>query len=202
MSCTILRWATIAVLLIVPCWASQAAEPASETCGLRVSEARLEVGRLREFEQIAPIESTANQGIFDLLEPLFAAHAIEELRYLEGKRDRDRSRILVVRSKIATQRALARVEVLTKECFSGGAHSVDSLARFEALGCELIAKDEGLAIVDAVYYREVLAGKKDLRSVGLATAQELISAEFELDRAELRIRSRQQRFRECVEARG
>ncbi len=107
---------------------------------------RDELDHLREHERIAPIVSTAHEGIFDLLEPLFEAGVTEKLRYLLGKRNRDQSRIEVARSKIATQRALAKFEVLTNECFSGGAHSVDSLARFGALSIMSAGSDMLLAV--------------------------------------------------------
>jgi len=193
-----LRVVVVVILAAQISWPAAAQKAATQSCDLLVSEARFEFEELREEERLAPIGLTADQAIFELLEPLWEARSTERLRYLAAKHARDRSRISVEQAAIATNRAAVKLEVLTRECFAPEANPGKAPGRFEALGCELIRKEKEIAAVDFAYRKEVLESTNELRRLEFATAQDLIRAQFNLNLARAQLRSRTRRLGECA----
>ena len=172
-------------------------EPATQTCALRVSEARYEVESHLEEERLAPLRLIREQAVLDLLQPLWEARSTERLRYLAGKAARDLARIRVDMAALAREQAETKVEVLEQECFSKPGSAERALTRYRELECELVAKEKRLAEIDLEYRREVLKSTRELRARELSTAQDLIVAEHDLDRAAALLRMRSERLSRC-----
>ena len=177
-----------------------AATATTQTCALLVSEARFDLDDLREREHLATIRLAADQAIFELIEPLWEARSIERLRFLAAKYDRDRARLSVRRAAVASSRAAAKLEVLEGGCEITSATGEKSPDGFEALGCELVRKRKEMAALNLTYRKEVLESTEQLRRLELATAQELIQAQYDLDLAKSRLRSHTSRLSECAKA--
>ena len=173
---------------------------ATQTCSLLVSEARFDLEDLREQEHLTTIRLAADQAIFELIEPLWKAQSIERLRFLAAEYDRDRARLSVRRAAVATNRAAAKLEVLEGGCEIASTSGEKSPDGFEALGCELVRKRKDMAALNLTYRKEVLEGTEQLRRLELATAQELIQAQYDLDLAKSRLRSHASRLSECAKA--
>ena len=100
----------------------------------------------------------------------------------------------------ACRNSAAKLEVLEGGCEIASASGEKSPDGFEALGCELVRKRKDMAALNLTYRKEVLESTEQLRRLELATAQELIQAQYGLDLAKSRLRSHTIRLSECAKA--
>jgi hypothetical protein len=176
--------------------AALAAEPASETCAVRLAEARFELDELREQELLAPVQLDAEQGIFDLVEPLWEANITARLTYLENRRDRDAAAVQVARSRIARQRGEQKLAVIERECLAQG-DAAEARREYETLSCRLVDRDREIAAIDRSYHADVVEILGELRGRELVTEQRVIRARYLLQTSEMELRLRGARQREC-----
>ena len=179
---------------------ARAAEPASETCAMRLAEARFEVDELSELEQLAPVRRDAERDIYELVKPLWEANIAARLEYLEHRFDRDRFQIEVPRSRIERERGEAKLAVIETECLNDGKDATASRRRFEELSCQLVGKEREMAAVEVAYREDVVAVLAELRSRELVTEQRLIDARFQVESARAEERLRAKRHRTCSAA--
>jgi hypothetical protein len=170
----------------------------SGICALTASVIRFELEDAREDEHLAEAALVAQQGILDLLQPLWDARLTERLRYLSARHRRDRAEVEVGRSTVVRERAETKLEALEQACDEGAATEGEAAVRFEELGCQLVRYDSELARIDVAFYEEVMQSTAELRSRELTTAQELIVARFDLQNAQAELKARKKRLDRCA----
>jgi len=141
-------------------------------------------------------ELVAAEEVFGLLERLWKDDAVERLLYLAGKHQRDAAAISVERFEqlLAQQEALIEQYQLICDAAESGKQSDEgrrsndqAWRRYRRAECEVRARDLAMAEVDLAYDLEILASYRDLREHDVATRQDIVFSErdVEMSRKEL-----------------
>ncbi len=160
-------------------------------CRLLLEQARIEVGDHELAVQQAETERQAATEIFALVDGLWKKQLIERLIFLRARHNKDVTRLAVAREKNVLQRGLAERDQYSALCDGGdnrSGRSVDEAFRtYRETDCDLRGLNVEIAKVELVFRKEVRDSVLDLRQNDVATRQEVIAAErnVELVRQEL-----------------
>lgn len=183
--------------LVVAAWAPSSAETILRAdCRVVLEEERQERDAAVLQLDLARSELVAAEEVFGLLDRLWKNDATERLRYLSGKHQRDRASISVERLEqlLTQQEALIEQYRLICDAAESGAQSGDerraidrAWQRYRRAECEGYGREIALAEVDLAYHLEVLASFRDLREHDVATRQDIVYSErdVEMSRKEL-----------------
>ncbi len=174
-------------------------------CPLVEYESRRELEDHRMELELLRIEYRARSQVFEMVDQLWAAHAIEQELYLDYKRLRDRTKLGIARLVALVSRQESAVEQYTLACSPLRGRSVDGLpakiaelqARYRRLDCEVLARDADVAQVDYEFDREILEATRKLNKRDIKSKYELVVDEFDLGQSKARLESHRRRAREC-----
>ncbi len=168
---------------------------------LQLENARLEVDLARSgFE--------AYGEIFELIEGLREAEAIQRMIWLEAKYDYDSARLALERADLQLERQAALVEQYRLLCSAPKAGAGETAVpptrdldsayrRYRRADCDQQAKAIEVATVDLTFSREFLASIRELRSGEVATRQQVILAELDVALGEKRLADARRRTTAC-----
>jgi hypothetical protein len=155
---------------------------------------------------LARSEAIAMEQIFKLIDSLWKEDAIERIVFLAAKHDHDVARLAVEegRLRVARQEALVEQYRLVCDDIAPGRTSEDrqddldaAHKRHRGAECDLLDVRAETAAVDLEYSLEVLASVMDLRKHNVATRQDVILAEMNVETAEKRVKQTGQRAKRC-----
>jgi len=197
-------WVAV-VVGIVPA-AAAATDPSRSMCLFLVERERSDRDDLALEVDLARSRLSAAQQIFDLLDGLWGEQAVERLLWLAGRHERDVARL---EQSLAQQR-LARQEAVVDQYAAYCAALVEGdagKARGEALQerftdyrraeCDGLATRAEIASVDLDYQKEWRASILDLRENNVATRQDVIRAERDVEMADRRLAALRARAASC-----
>ena len=165
-------------------------------CRVLLEEERQDRDAVALQLDLARSELVAAEEVFGLLDKLWKSDAVERLRFLTGKHQRDRAAIIVERLEQLLTQQESLIEQYRLICDARGSgepsgegqRSIDrAWRRYRRAECEVRARDLALAEVDLAYHLEVLASFRDLREHDVATRQDIVYSErdVEMSRKEL-----------------
>jgi hypothetical protein len=178
-------------------------------CELVLAEERLERDDLELNVQLMLSEREAAAKIFDLVEALWKNEAIQEIVFLRAKHERDATRIDHDRARHALEQKEASLEHLAAACEApGGSGSKADTARRKAekaferyrlASCEVLADDERRAATDLLFSEALLESVRDLRANNVATEQDVILAQRDVEKVSKRLEQSHRRVESCRE---
>ena len=175
-------------------------------CVLILHQERVELEERELAVDLALSRSNAEESIFALVDALWKDDLIERIGYLTAKHNKDVAVIHVKRRELLLKRQDALIEQLASICppsgdreieVDRGARREDAHRRYLQADCHRIGKDLAIAEVDLAYLTEFLANVKDLRENDVATRQEVIRAEEQVELARKRVEHQVPRVQAC-----
>ena len=182
--------ATIAGLLLAGSGAGAEEPILRADCRVVLEEERQDRDVVALELDLARSELVAAEEVFGLLDRLWKSDATERLRYLSGKHQRDRTSITVERLENLLEQQEALIEQDQLICDADGSkakteeerRSIDKAwQRYRAAQCEVRMREVALAEVDLAYRLEVLASFRDLREHDVATRQDIVYSERDVE---------------------
>jgi hypothetical protein len=175
-------------------------------CTLVQREERLHLEAYELESGRADTRLAAEEQIFTLVDALWKDGLIERITHLKAKHDRDVARIDVDRRQLLLKRQQAVIEIYENYCST----SVDGKTRaarlekankdFAQADCHRIGKDLAIAEADLAFDTEWLTSVVDLRENGVATAQDVIYAERDVEIAAAEARYHAPRVQACIDS--
>jgi len=188
----LLPFVTISGMLILGPGAAAEETILRADCRLVLEEERQERDAVALELDLARSEFVAAEEVFGLLDQLWKSDATERLRYLSGKHQRDRAAIGVERLGHRLEQQEALIEQYGLICDAGGSkapteeerNAIDrAWGRYRVAECKARARDVAMAEVDLAYRLEVLASFRDLREHDVATRQDIVYSERDVEMA-------------------
>ena len=201
---------TVSILCaVVVTGVATADETVPSICPLILHQERVD-GEERELAvDLAESRLTAAAAIFTLVEELLENDAVERMVYLTVKHDHDVAEIELKRQRLLLKRKEAEIDQYASVCSPAGSDETeadrragfnDARRRYLQADCHRIGKELAIAEVDLAYRSEVLASVRDLRKHTVATRQDVIRAELDVDMARKRVEGQRRRVQECVDS--
>jgi hypothetical protein len=171
-------------------------DPSHPFCRLLLQEERNEREDLELAVDLAASDLAAAEQIYQLFEGLWKNDAVERLLYLRGKHARDVAKLDHERLLLLLDRQDALIVQLRLACSesSSGELSKDERlaydrahARYLKADCGRLTKEIAIAQVDLTYMQEFLNSVRDLRENDVATRQDVILAERDVEQARKRL---------------
>ena len=169
-------------------------------CRLVLHQERVDRAERELAVDLAVSRLAAAESIFTLIDQLWENDAVERMVYLRAKYDRDVAEIKLKRQRLLLKRQEAEGEQYASVCSPPGSEATAAKAHRQYLqvDCHRIGKDLAIAEVDLTYRSELLASVLDLRKHGVATRQDVVRAERDVEMARKRVDHQGRRVRECV----
>ena len=187
-------------------WSGAAAAPTfpPSVCRVVVYDEQVELDDARlELEQAA-IELASFEEIFELIDGLRKADAVDRLTFLRAKYDRDAARLAQSRAEIVVTRQATLVEQYRLVCGldepgkAGLDASVkDAYRRYVQADCDQQAKAIEVARTNLEFNLEWLDSVNELRRGQVATRQDVIRAELDVARERQALDDAQRREEQC-----
>lgn len=155
---------------------------------------------------LARSELVAAEEVYGLLARLWEDDAVERLRYLTGKHQRDSAAIEVERLEqmLAQQEAVIEQYQLICDAASSGSQSDEqrqaidrAWQRYRRAQCETRARELALAEINLAYHLEVLASFRDLREHDVATRQDIVYSERDVEMSRKTLAQAKRLFESC-----
>jgi hypothetical protein len=186
----------LAGLVAVAQGASSAETILRADCRIVLEEERQERDAVSLSLDLARSELVAAEEVYGLLARLWEDDAVERLRYLTGQHQRNVAAIGVERLEqiLAQQEAVIEQYRLICDAEKSGPRSEEqrraidrAWQRYRRAQCETRVRELALAEVNLAYDLEVLASFRDLRAHDVATRQDIVYSErdVEMSRKEL-----------------
>ena len=182
-----------------------AEDPSHPLCRLLLQEERSERDDLELDVELAGTELVAAEEIFGLLDRLWKEDAVERILYLAGKHDRDAAKLEREHRTLLLERQDALIEQYRLLCDLPSGEiaeekrsAVDrTYLRYLSLDCDRLAKEVAIAQIDLAYRQEVLESVRDLRKNDVATRQDVVLAERNVELARKRNEQGGRRVEAC-----
>lgn len=189
------------IALAFPAMASSEGRPV--ICPLVLQQER-RAAEERELEiELAESRLAASAAIFALVDELREKDAVRRIVFLAAKHERDVAEIELTRQRLLLKRQEAELAQYESVCSADSDASRSGLeqahARYTQADCHRIGKELAIAEVDLVYFEEVKLSVLDLREHNVATQQDVIRAESDVEMASKRVTRHRRRVGECAE---
>lgn len=168
-----------------------------------------EILQLEEFElevDLARAESAARVRIFEMIDQLWEKQVVERMVYLESRYNRDSTRLEFEAADLVAARQKALIERYRIACGEEQSRTVPpagsgtdrpfALAYLNA-HCDSLAKRNEAAKTDLEFDRQYLDNIRELREGNVATATDVILAERDVEKDEIRIADAARRLETC-----
>jgi hypothetical protein len=159
-----------------------------------------------QFElELVENEYRARNKVFEMVEKLWIARAIEQEVYLEYKRLRDRTKVRIARVTIEVAQQRSTVEQYGLACARVLSHSIDQLkmaidemqAEYRRLDCELLARDTEIASIDHQFDKAMLEATRTLTESNIKSKYDLVIDEYDLSQSKAKVESYSARTKVC-----
>jgi len=175
-------------------------------CPLFLQQQQIELEDLELAVEADETRLQVAEEIFGLLDDLWRNEIAERLFYLGVKHNRDAAEVGLHRTRRLLERQQAVVEQYRLACSASSApeQTADEERSIEAANrlyvdadCALRALDVEAFEVDLAYYEEVLASARDLRQNDVASRQQVLFAERDLQLTLQQLEQARQRVARC-----
>lgn len=189
-------------ILLAPSLSLLHAEPArslpESACRLLTHEEQVELDEAALEVDLARSRFTAHEKIYGLIRGLWEAEAVQRMTYLEAKYDYDAFRLDRQRADLVLERQTALVEEYLLICAGGSPDAIDRAhLRYRRADCAQQAKAIEVAQVDLEFAEQFLASIRDLRQGDVATRQDVILAELDVELETIRLADARRRAETC-----
>jgi len=188
------------------CGSLSFAQPVSPVCLLALEDEKIELEDARLVVELERANFAAYLKIFEMIDRLWEADAIERMVYVKSKYDRDAAELAFEQADLILARQSALIDAYTLACDAG-----DSLPdseertrkietahrRYLKANCDAQAKAVEVAEVNLAFDKEWLASVLDLREGAVATRTMVILAELDVEREEKRLADAKRRVEAC-----
>ena len=182
-----------------------AEDPSHPLCRLLLREEQAERDDLELEVGLAGAELTAAEEIFKLLDQLWKDDAVERILFLAGKHDRDAAKLEQEHRALLVERQDALIDQYRLLCDAPSGEIAEerraaverTYQRYLGLECDRLAKEVAIARVDLAYRQEVLVSVRDLRENSVATRQDVVLAERNVELARKRNEHGSRRVENC-----
>ena len=189
---------TAAAVLVIGNVPADAAERILEpACELAIYEERVELEDMQLEVELAESNLAAFETVFDLINRLWKAEAIERLAFLRAKYDFDAARLALERADLLRLRQQALVDHYRAICSETNEKLDDIRTRYRRADCDQQSKAVEVAEVNLEFNLEWLASIRDLRANNVARIQDVIFAELEVKLERQRLADAQVRAGVC-----
>lgn len=177
-------------------------------CRFLLAEEHRERDDLEVELDLARSESAAAEKIYGMVERLWKEEAIERMVFLLARHESETTRLEVERRRLRLERQEAIIEQYEHFCAALAERGVSSehrerleaaFDRYRAAQCGVIDKDVAIAAADVAYLREFLQSVLELRQGDVATMQDVIRAERDVEMASKRLEQGRRRALACRE---
>lgn len=202
---TFLAWSLVLLASGAP--STPVSRPNPLLCQLVIHEVQVARDDLDLDVRTTLSELEASERVYSLLEALWKKDAIERMVFLHGEHDRDTARIDhdLARHLLDREEAILQQYRLICQSVLGGRRDDSSarreaeraLARYRKASCEVLATRQRRAATDLAYYKEVLESVRDLRTNAVATEQDVILSERDVETAGKTLAQIQERLQRC-----
>jgi hypothetical protein len=193
-------------LLVTSLGPALAQELPQPMCRLMIDEENMELLDARIAVSLARSAFTTYEEVFGLIEQLWQADAIQRMKYVQAKYDRDAAKLTLEQADLILQRQEILLEQYGMICDrSGSAESKrgrarrieEAYLRYRTADCETIAKEIEIAETNLKFDREWLQSILDLRTGEVATKVDVLLAELEVEQEEKRLTDAKRRTDGC-----
>ncbi len=197
---------TLLMLGMLPLIADDSAQP---ICRMQLHEEGVELTDAALEMDLSRSNLAAFEQIFKLIEGLRKIDGVDRMSYLRAKYDRDAARLSLEKADLILRRQSALIEQYRLICDGGNANLPadergraleTSHRRYLQADCDAQAKAIEVADVNLTFNREWLASILDLRRGSVATAQDVIRAELDVEREEKSLADAKRRVEVCRRA--
>jgi len=175
-------------------------------CVVVLHEERIEREDAERELEVARSAVAAYEQIFALIQGLWEADAIDRMSYLRGKHDYAAAKLALEQAALVVERQKALEEQvrLICEAAAAGKSAADRARALESAGrayrqadCDSRAKAIEVARVNLEFNRQFLASVHELREGQVATRQDVILAELDVEQEEKRLADATRRSEAC-----
>jgi hypothetical protein len=171
-------------------------------CTLILYQERRDLDEWELGVDLAKTRLAAAESIFELVDALWKEDLIERFIHLTAQHERDVARIDVKRQALLVKRQEALTEQFASLCSGDGSQETqtrreEAYRRYLQADCHRTGKDLAIAEVDLAYLSEVLESVHDLRENDVATRQDVIRAEEDVENARRRVEHYAPRVNAC-----
>ena len=172
-------------------------------CSIVRHQQQIHLEQAQLAARLAESRSAAADAIFALVDELRANDAVEPMVHLRAKFDRDSTVVEQKRQALLVKRQEAEVERYRLLCESpregnAAAHRREAVRLYRLADCHRIGKLLALAELELAYRQELLTSVRELRAGSVATQQDLIRAERDVELAQLRVTHHRPRVEACI----
>lgn len=173
-------------------------------CALLTHQARIELEDLELAVATDVTRLEVDERIFALLDELWQNELIERLIYQAVKHRRDSSAISVQVGQARVSRQQAVLEQHRLACREAGAGDTsaslaDLQAGYDTADCSIRQLEVQQFEVDLAYQQEVLTSARNLRQSDIASVQQVLTAERDVDLTQQRLELAMERAARCAE---
>ena len=173
-------------------------------CSVVRHEERIERENAELEVDVARSTVAAFGQIFELIEGLWAAEAIDRMSYLKGKYDYEAAKLALEQAELIVTRQKALEQQYRLYCEAGGSAAAERARAFERASaayrkadCDQRAKAIDVARTNLEFNRQFLASVRELREGQVATRQDVIRAELDVEREQKRLADAERRTETC-----
>lgn len=170
-------------------------------CDLVIHAERAELEDARLETELARSSVAAFGEVFRLIDGLWKIEAIDRMSFLRAKHDYDAAKLGLERADLLLKRQQALIEQYELVCDRSAAERSKALARaherYLRADCDQQVKAAEAAKVNLEFRRAYLASILDLRSGDVATRQQVILAELDVELEEHRLADALRRVEKC-----
>jgi len=202
------RVATVLVCVLIAFSVTQSAETPTVICDIAIHEEQQELEETRLAVDLARTDFNAFEEVFLLIDGLWEADAIPELVYLEARYDRNSAKLVLERADLMLVRQLALVDAYRLACGEDKLSSTDGeslqelFRRYRRADCDQQAKAIEIAKTDLEFSHVMLKSVRSLRKGEVATKQDVIFAEHDVERETKKLADAESRTATCRKRSG
>lgn len=202
--CAVTVLCALAVLLALPSPAA-AQQGFDGLCTLFLHQQRIELEDLEVTVLEAEEHLRVSEEIFELVDELWRNDLFERLPYLNVKHRRDTARISLERTQRQVDRQRAVIDQYELACSASSRQPAsgergtieEALQRYIEADCAVRQLEVALFEVDMEYNNGVLLSSRDLRQSDIASRQQVLFAEQDVEVSGYRLEQARQRAARC-----
>jgi hypothetical protein len=198
--------AVVAFLALGVSLAGPGPDPTQAVCMLVLHEERINLENAERTVDLARSTFEVRNKIYEMVAELYEGDAIDRMRYLRHKYNRDAAELELGRADIYLQRQRALIEQYGAACdaFAGEgdqrskAEEIEqAYLRYREADCGIRTQEIEISRVNLEFNNELLASVLDLREAQVATLIEELDARLRVELEQKRLRWAEQRTEAC-----
>jgi len=175
-------------------------------CQLMIDEESMELADARIAVSLARSSLAAREEVFGLVAELWKADAIQRMKYIKAKYDRDAAKLTLEQADLLLERQMLLLEQYALICDALGSGETkrardrrveEAYLRYRTADCDAMAKEIEIAATNLEFNREWLQSILDLHTGEVATRVDVILAELGVELEEKTLNDAKLRTEGC-----